>query len=201
MESGKPVHLPETRRGWRPWLGAFFMTSAVFLCGAVVGAVITANVINNRFEDRFSKPDEFIGRALDRVGDELGLSEAQRAELQALVDGHRDQIRGIHEEFRPRLEAEFDALRKGIDAILTPEQAKEWDRRFDEMRKRWLRPRGTGRGRGPGEGRGSGEGHHWSGGPGRRGEGPPHRGRLPFRTRRREQRRPSFSRRISTSLP
>ena len=137
------------------WLTAFAMMSAVFMFGAVVGGVASVQFVKSRMEKRFQEPGAFMDRALIRMSRELSLSDTQTETIRGILDTHRDTIQRLHEEFRPKIEAEFDALEKNVAAALNPEQAELWNQRFDEERGRWLRPQGP-FGRGGGAERGPG---------------------------------------------
>lgn len=73
----------------------------------------------------------------DRMSRELGLTAAQRADLEAVFKRNGDRL----VRFRARTGAEFDAIRTQLDAeisaILTPEQRAT----FEQQRKRRERNR------------------------------------------------------------
>ncbi len=166
---------PGTRR---QWLIAFALSTAVFVFGIVVGGTTRAHLVMNRAMTDFRQPGHMVGRMLSHLEDELDLTGEQKQQLESLLLEHAENINSLHEEFRPRMEEEFDVLRAQVEEILTPEQAVQWRARFDDMRERWLKPRGRG-GRGdggPGR-RGGGRGPDGRGGGPRR-DGPRHDGML-----------------------
>ncbi|MGB0713759.1 MAG: Spy/CpxP family protein refolding chaperone [Gammaproteobacteria bacterium] len=87
-------------------------------------------------------------RGLDRMTENLGLSEAQRSQIEAVYAEQKEQRKAMREEMRGK-----------IDAILTEEQRAK----MSEMREqRMARRHGEG---GPGDGKGKGRpGHHCKGG-------------------------------------
>jgi hypothetical protein len=89
---------------------------------------------------------------------DLQLSPEQTDQLAQTVSAHRETMRGLHAEIRPRIEDEMEALRADVEAVLTPEQAAQWNARFEDARETWM-PRHAGwRGGGGGRGFGAGGG-------------------------------------------
>lgn len=148
---------PHPVRRSRPWLLAFVLMSLVFAFGVVVGGVVTGQMLRHRMEQRFKEPGAFIDHVLQRLRNELSLTEAQAGQIRAIMEAHRERIRKLHTEFRPRMEEAFETLRGEVSAVLSPEQAEQWSKRFDDERKHWFQPSGQGFGRGMG-------GRGWHGG-------------------------------------
>lgn len=61
----------------------------------------------------------------DRMGQELGLTDAQR-----------EQMRAIHEEYRERMQALRAERHERIQAILTPEQRQQMAEHHERMQER-----------------------------------------------------------------
>ncbi len=67
---------------------------------------------------------------------ELALSEAQRAQIEVLVEGHREQVSALWREMRPRFE-EFQAqLRTEIRQVLTAEQLAAYEALLEKEKER-----------------------------------------------------------------
>jgi len=148
-EMAKPPQ-PHPKKRSRPWLMAFVMMSLVFAFGVVVGSVVTGQTLRHRMEQRFKEPGAFVDHVLQRLRDELALTGAQADQIRAIMEAHQERIHKLHAEFRPKMEEAFEALRGEVSAVLSPEQAEKWSKRFDEERQHWLRPPGAGFGRGMG---------------------------------------------------
>lgn len=65
--------------------------------------------------------------------DSLGLTDAQRDSVRALLTRHRSGMRAIFETVRPQMDSVRSLINDEIAATLTPEQR----RRFAELRERW----------------------------------------------------------------
>lgn len=74
----------------------------------------------------------------------LDLTDAQRAQIETILDRRHRRINEIRETTRPRMLAEIDATNAEIEKVLTPEQREK----FSSMRLRLGHPAGRGR-RGP----------------------------------------------------
>lgn len=72
-----------------------------------------------RGDDRDRREGE---TTIERFADELGLSRAQRAEIDGILDRYRTSMRGIWQDVRPRYRSLVDSVRTQIEGVLTPEQ-------------------------------------------------------------------------------
>src|SRR5215216_4045906 len=71
-------------------------------------------------------------RALrERMADELGLSVAQRATLDTILDERHEQLTALIQPIRPQLDAVKDTAKQRIRRMLTAEQQTV----FDEMQR------------------------------------------------------------------
>lgn len=132
-----------TRRARLIGLG---MLVGAFLAGALSGAAVV----------RVLSADEPVARSGAReehgrrhsgpdLFDELGLTEEQRIQVDAILERRRKQIDAFWAEFGPILRAIRDSTRSEIREVLTPEQ-RELEDRF--WRARHGRP-GRGEGKPP----------------------------------------------------
>lgn len=121
------------------------------------------------------------GARMERMADELGLTTAQRAEIKAIHERARDaslpareemrklrqeyaaiedknsqraeEIEGLMERHRDRMQAERQRVRAEVDKVLTPEQRARHDEMREQRREqREERMERRGGGRGPGRG-------------------------------------------------
>ena len=74
----------------------------------------------------------------------LGLTDAQRTQIEAILERRHERINEIRDTTRPRMLAEINAANAEIEKVLTPEQREK----FASMRLRLGHPPGRGR-RGP----------------------------------------------------
>ncbi len=114
-----------TRR--KLWFAIFVLVVLAIGFGAGVAADRYLSFPRRPF-GRPPKPAEIA----DRMSRELGLSADQHARLEVVFQRNGDRL----EQFRAQTRAQFDTLRKQLDAeiieILTPEQRAT----FEEQRKR-----------------------------------------------------------------
>jgi Spy/CpxP family protein refolding chaperone len=129
----------------RVWLRNLFLGLAILLCGMVIGSVMTAVMLLQEAPVRPEgwRPERMPERIAGEMREKYGLTEEQEAQLQTVFESHWKILSEIRAEVEPRVEAEHEALRKGVEAVLTPEQAAKWREEFEKMRSRW-RPRGGG---------------------------------------------------------
>ncbi len=107
----------------------------ILLCGAAIGAVVTALVIERTHG--MHKGDRLPELIAARMQEKYNLTDAQRGQLQAIFEEHRKKLSDIRAEVQPRVEAEHEALRRAVDDVLTPEQAEDWQREFEQWRRPW----------------------------------------------------------------
>jgi hypothetical protein len=69
---------------------------------------------------------------------DLHFSDAQRIQVQRIIDQHHTRIENAWNSVRPQARAEIDAANTEIEKVLTPEQAVK----FREMRERAQQRRG-----------------------------------------------------------
>lgn len=63
---------------------------------------------------------------IERFADDLGLTAAQRTEIEALLDRYRSSTRELWHEVRPKYRALMDSVRVEIEAVLTSVQAEQY---------------------------------------------------------------------------
>ena len=70
----------------------------------------------------------------ERMGDELGLTVAQRASLDTILDERHAQLNALLQPVKPRLDAVKDTAYQRIRRMLTPEQQTVFDEMQRQMR-------------------------------------------------------------------
>lgn len=120
----------------RPWLHSLVLGIVILLCGVVIGSVTTA-VYFHMQDDRGHRKDRLPQNVAERMQNKYGLTDDQRQRLQTVFDEHIKKLSAIRTEVQPRMDAAQEALRQGVESILTPEEAKRWREEFESMRKPW----------------------------------------------------------------
>ncbi|MFA6242842.1 MAG: hypothetical protein WC655_18025 [Candidatus Hydrogenedentales bacterium] len=130
----------------RAWVRSLLFSMMILVCGAVIGSVSTALYMQDR-EPRFGhRPENMAQYIADEMEHKYGLTPEQKQKVLGVFEEHSKKLAEIRAEVGPRVEAEFEAVRKSVEPILTPEQAEAWSKEYERMRHKW-RPRG---GDGPG---------------------------------------------------
>ena len=120
------------------WLRLTLMGLVILVCGMLIGGTVTSRIAWKRFIDRTRNHDQITERIAGRMHRDLGLSDEQSHRIQDIIHQHQENLRNIHLEVRPRVEDELDQLKRGVDSVLTPEQAQRWNRRYQRMHEHWL---------------------------------------------------------------
>ena len=112
---------------------AFFI--AVFAAGAAVGVVTDRYVQRERLQRQWG--DQRAMR--NRLADDLGMTDAQRASMDSLLDDRNRQYDSLMAPMRPTLDSLGAATRQRLRQLLTPEQQATYDqiqREREEARRR-----------------------------------------------------------------
>ena len=127
-----------------------FTFTVVMLCALVAGGQITLAGPQGAGEGGRGERSGQRSQRLERLGQELNLSEAQKAEIRTLAQQQQNQARILREdtsltraEKRKRGKEIRQATQESIRELLTLEQQK----RFAEMREQAGERRGERRGR------------------------------------------------------
>jgi hypothetical protein len=123
----------------RAW--ALALLVAVFLVGGAAGAAVDRMLVGDREvssgqRGRTSGDRDRRRSYLDWLGAQLELSEQQRAEVQGILERHRDQVSGLWREMRPRYEELQQQARAEIRGLLTEDQAAAYDALLQRQRER-----------------------------------------------------------------
>lgn len=78
---------------------------------------------DRRAPDRGEDEDQ---TTIERFADDLGLTAAQRSEIEALLDRYRASTGELWHQVRPKYRALMDSVRVEIEAVLTPEQVEQY---------------------------------------------------------------------------
>lgn len=110
--------------------GAAVMLIATFVLGGLVGGAATT-MADRRHGPR-PRPSY-----VERLTTDLGLTEAQRDSVQAVLDRHQPAMDSLWEQIRPQFQSERQAIRNAINGLLTPEQQAKYSelQRQDSLRR------------------------------------------------------------------
>jgi len=114
----------------RSKLAAASLVLATFVAGGVVGSVVS-DAWGNDGQPRSERDGERQRRPRysERLGDALGLSEAQRESVSVILGRRQDGLEQIWTETQPR----FDSLRLEIREDITDQLDSAQQVAFDEM--------------------------------------------------------------------
>jgi Spy/CpxP family protein refolding chaperone len=116
---------------------AFFVAAGV--AGAALGVMGDRWLVRERLERQWQDP-----RAMRaRLADDLGMTAAQRAGLDSVLDHRNQQYDSLMAPVRPGLDSLGAATRQRIRQLLTPEQQATYDqmlREREEARRQEKKP-------------------------------------------------------------
>ena len=118
----------------RSRLGAAGLLIATFVLGALVGGAATSLADREGHRTRSSHPRPSY---VERIGAELGMSDAQQDSVRAVLDRHQPAMDSLWESIRPQFQSERQAIRTQINALLTSEQQAKYAelQREDSLRR------------------------------------------------------------------
>ena len=107
-------------------LAALFLLGAVLVGGAL--GFTADRVVGDRLLPRAEAATPPAARSsLDEFSDEIGLTPAQRAAVDSIMDERHRIIDSIMAPVRPQISAARESARKQIRARLTPDQGARFD--------------------------------------------------------------------------
>jgi Spy/CpxP family protein refolding chaperone len=117
---------------------AVVLLLVVFLAGGALGYTAD-HLMRGRGHPRGDR-----GRpSIDRMAQELGLTQAQRAGFDSIMESRRQQMRELYKPIQPQLDSLMkvgraigDSTHEQLKRLLNPEQQTKLDRMRDEMRRR-----------------------------------------------------------------
>ncbi len=127
------------------WLGL------VFACGTVMGVLgyrlYTVSTVRANVGRPRNTPEEARKRLLDTLQLRVHTTDDPLAKISAIMDNTRERVREARKVIDPELKKIRDDQQDQIRALLSPEQASEWDswqaERAEERKRRAERPNRT----------------------------------------------------------
>jgi len=131
------IHSPPRKPGrWVPILLGF----VIFLCGMVLGGSGALILEKRIILHSLRHPEEFPGKMAGHMKEKLGLTGAQTEQILEILTRRQQRLHELQREVQPRFEAEFEAVRMEISAVLEPDQSRRYNDWFDKVRKTWTPP-------------------------------------------------------------
>ncbi len=116
-------------------------TLCIFLSGTVVGSVVTSRYAwKQTLHVLFTNPQVATEDILLQTKTGLHLSATQSEQIDAAFQKFQARMKGLRLETAPRVGQGLDDLQRDVAQVLDAEQAAEWGRRFQEMKKRFFPP-------------------------------------------------------------
>jgi Spy/CpxP family protein refolding chaperone len=106
----------------------------VFLLGLVVGA-LTMHLYRVRHKP--SPGPQLVGQAIR----ELNLTAEQQAQVEAILDDTRNQLRQVRRDSQPKVSEIRRQARQRLQGVLTPQQWQKLDEKMKQRRGAFLGPR------------------------------------------------------------
>ena len=128
--------VPPPRRK-RQWLIALLFV-AVFLCGIICGAGVTAIAAVRIVRHAILHPEGHPERGARWLKSRLNLTEQQFEQVRKILTEQNAEFAGIRGEVRPRILERLKKTDEEVAKILTPEQQAKWRSLVRRLRERWL---------------------------------------------------------------
>jgi hypothetical protein len=153
---------------WRMALSGLVILAAGVTLG-IAGTLLVVGPPNRRPPLDWRMAAELTSK---RMQDELDLTPEQVERIDAILREQFETLEALREAARPKISEVFEAMKTGIDAVLTEQQRRDWEKataRLEQEFRRGMRRRGGSRGPGgpggPGDGFRDGRGQFPGPGP------------------------------------
>lgn len=125
---------PPSSQRWR----RVALMMAIFLSGAIVGAVAGGYVARQQMLFMLQHPEQIPDRVLPRIRSQLSLSDEQTSQVDAIVRRRHAAMEVARSKCYPELVAEFEGLCSDIAEVLSPKQRDRWDELRELVKQRYL---------------------------------------------------------------
>jgi hypothetical protein len=125
----------------RRWVWTIPLALVIFVSGVVVGGSLTFKVITIGFKRSFQDPAVSAERITQREKKKLDLTDEQAVQFKRIIFEQQKAFQSLRKQVRPQLEAQIEKTRQELAAVLTPDQARKWEKRFGRFLKFWLPPK------------------------------------------------------------
>ena len=124
----------------RRWVWPVLLALVIFVSGVLVGGGLTFKIITSGFKRSFQDPEVSAERITNRMKRRLDLTDEQFVQVRRIILEQQKAFQSMRKQVRPQLEAQIEKTRQELAAVLTPEQARKWEKRFGHFLKFWLPP-------------------------------------------------------------
>ena len=138
MAQDQPI-APVTRPR-RRWVWTILLALVIFVSGVLVGGGLTFKFITSGFKRSFQDPAVLADRITQRMKKRLKLTDQQAVQFRGIILEQQKAFQSLRKQVRPQLEAQIEKTRQELAAVLTPEQARKWEKHFRHFLKFWLPP-------------------------------------------------------------
>ena len=139
MAQDQPI-TPVTRPR-RRWVWTILLALVIFVSGVLVGGGLTFKFITSGFKRSFQDPSLLADRITHRMKKRLNLTDEQAVQVRRIILEQQKAFQSLRKQVRPQLEAQIEKTRQELAAVLTPEQARKWEKHFRHFLKFWLPPK------------------------------------------------------------
>jgi hypothetical protein len=130
-----PFAKPRRRRLW-----TILLALSIFSCGVLVGGGLTFKVITVGYKRSFQEPEVLAEKIIHRMERRLDLNSDQVKQVRGIILEQQKAFQALRKEFRPKLDSQVEKTRRDLAAVLTPEQARKWEKIFARIQRFWLPP-------------------------------------------------------------
>jgi len=106
-------------------LMAVGLLAAFAVAGFAAGAATVSFASDARKQHRHERNERWSYSGM--LQQELGLTDAQRDSVRAIVRRHRPEMRAVYVSVQPRLDSIQNRLRDEVRALLTPAQQQQYE--------------------------------------------------------------------------
>ena len=124
----------------RRWVWPVLLALVIFVSGVLVGGGLTFKIITSGFKRSFQDPEVSAERITNRMKRRLDLTDEQVVQVRRIILERQKAFQSMRKQVRPQLEAQIEKTRQELAAVLSPEQARKWEKRFGHFLKFWLPP-------------------------------------------------------------
>jgi hypothetical protein len=121
---------------WKAVLGVVL----IFILGWLAGALCSWAFIHHRVIDLIHRGPEAVAEVLERrMGHNLNLDPAQKAQVHGFVLENLQQRRQLQKQIQPQIRTANQQMIKEIDGVLRPDQVQTLHENISEFKKRFGR--------------------------------------------------------------
>jgi hypothetical protein len=122
----------------RRWIRTALLALIIFVSGVLVGGGLTFKFITAGFKRSFQEPEALAESITHRMKKRLDLTDEQALQVRRIILERTKAFQSLRKEVQPKLEAEIENTRREVAAVLTPEQARKWEKSFRRFSRFWL---------------------------------------------------------------